>query len=657
MSSIPPPPPPANHPVTHNASLALPNISNSNSNASNNLSPLTPTNPNPNPTSSNAASPALSAPILDDNEPGPLKFDVDLWDKFEEVFNRVTRGRHDLKKIKSYMEERGEAEKAYGRALRKAHEVGDLEEASSLTQCWKDLTTSGPNLSKQHEQFGVMCEEVAACLEKCIVDLKNTKTKLSLQYKKLLSERSARKEAQDKARKSYVDSIKLAEQAIQNRDQQRAINAPPKTMEKVEGNMRRGIKEVESAHILYKKSVSLHVDSQKAYDAGIIEIMLHFEKLERQRLKVLAEQLDRFAQSHEFLKSSLDQIAVFLKRGVSGINVPKDIQDYIAKNRTGAAHPPYAQYEPITSLIIENASKSTGIPGASTQPPSSSAPSAPPLAATSSSSSSPAFAVSSGPSIPAAPPLGPPSIAGGVPPPRMPPPFSSNSSSSSSSSAHNPTPTVQNYNVAVGLFDFESNESDDLAFKAGDVVTLTASPESEDWWQGELNGRTGMFPKNYVSKADGQGRFIGADGTVIGTVDSVRAGQVQAAIATSNATGGVAAAAAAHVTDAPSAPPLPYANANANAGWGAAGGGAAGGAHANAEEAAPTGEDAPRLINATCVALYDFEGQDTDELSFRAGEKLVITGELNGWYLGRQESGTKVGIFPSNYVAMYDPNS
>jgi len=61
----------------------------------------------------------------------------------------------------------------------------------------------------------------------------------------------------------------------------------------------------------------------------------------------------------------------------------------------------------------------------------------------------------------------------------------------------------------------------------------------------------------------------------------------------------------------------------------------------------------PREMNAVCEALFDFVGQDLDELSFHKGDTLVITGELNGWYLGKIQGQQQVGIFPSNYVSVF----
>jgi len=58
----------------------------------------------------------------------------------------------------------------------------------------------------------------------------------------------------------------------------------------------------------------------------------------------------------------------------------------------------------------------------------------------------------------------------------------------------------------------------------------------------------------------------------------------------------------------------------------------------------------PRQMDAKAQAVYDFVGQGIDELSFKEGEILYITGELNQWFLGKSADGARVGIFPSNYV-------
>uniref|UniRef100_A0A0M3IS38 SH3 domain-containing protein n=1 Tax=Ascaris lumbricoides TaxID=6252 RepID=A0A0M3IS38_ASCLU len=48
-------------------------------------------------------------------------------------------------------------------------------------------------------------------------------------------------------------------------------------------------------------------------------------------------------------------------------------------------------------------------------------------------------------------------------------------------------------------------------------------------------------------------------------------------------------------------------------------------------------------------ALYPYEAQDTDELSFEVGDKFeLINKDASGWWQGRIKDRT--GLFPANYV-------
>ncbi|KAM8847605.1 SH3 domain-containing protein 21 isoform 1-T1 [Synchiropus picturatus] len=49
------------------------------------------------------------------------------------------------------------------------------------------------------------------------------------------------------------------------------------------------------------------------------------------------------------------------------------------------------------------------------------------------------------------------------------------------------------------MFDYEAKAEDELGLKAGEVVMLLRKEtEDEGWWEGELNGRRGFFPDNFV---------------------------------------------------------------------------------------------------------------------------------------------------------------
>ncbi|XP_078108544.1 SH3 domain-containing protein 21 isoform X1 [Sander vitreus] len=49
------------------------------------------------------------------------------------------------------------------------------------------------------------------------------------------------------------------------------------------------------------------------------------------------------------------------------------------------------------------------------------------------------------------------------------------------------------------MFDYKAKTEDELDLKKGDVVViLSKETEDEGWWEGELNGRCGFFPDNFV---------------------------------------------------------------------------------------------------------------------------------------------------------------
>ena len=60
-------------------------------------------------------------------------------------------------------------------------------------------------------------------------------------------------------------------------------------------------------------------------------------------------------------------------------------------------------------------------------------------------------------------------------------------------------PSVSEFDAhtAVAQFDFMGRTRRELTFKKGDVITLF-NRRSVDWWEGSLDGKTGLIPDKYL---------------------------------------------------------------------------------------------------------------------------------------------------------------
>ncbi|XP_078068608.1 SH3 domain-containing protein 19 isoform X1 [Mustelus asterias] len=146
----------------------------------------------------------------------------------------------------------------------------------------------------------------------------------------------------------------------------------------------------------------------------------------------------------------------------------------------------------------------------------------------------------------------------------------------------------------VARFDFEGDQADELTFFEGDVIALKEYV-SEEWARGQLKGRCGIFPLNFVE-----------------IVEDIPTSEQQAK------------------QNSPLSP----------------------GSGISADDKAVDSSSYSQVGNTNsqwCEALYDFKAESADDLPFNRGDRILITEQLDSeWCKGKLNG--REGTFPTVFV-------
>lgn len=219
------------------------------------------------------------------------------------------------------------------------------------------------------------------------------------------------------------------------------------------------------------------------------------------------------------------------------------------------------------------------------------------------------------------------------------------------------------------LFDYIPQNEDELELKVGDVLDITEEVE-EGWWSGAISGRSGLFPSNFVKELDlsddGESQESSEDtaepaaATVaspaspipspainsevpplsvaqpkkvmgVGFGDIFKEGSVRLKTRMPNSEPEI------KKPEKPSPTPTPPTKI----------------ARTPSSDLPRTETDSKPKAKEMCRALYNYDGTNDDELSFKEGDFIhLISKDAGdpGWWRG--ELNGKEGVFPDNFAAI-----
>merc|ERR1719331_3167356 len=228
------------------------------------------------------------------------------------------------------------------------------------------------------------------------------------------------------------------------------------------------------------------------------------------------------------------------------------------------------------------------------------------------------------------------------------------------SDAPAPAATGEQLNEAcVSIYPYASDEPGDLTFEAGEYITVTA--KAGDWWTGTLNGRTGVFPFNYVEAAPAQGSVEpaappeetgaevmpeGKDGKKLELAQVIAPYEATSKEQLSLVQGTMIVIK--KKTETGWWQGEQGKGKKRSVGWFPASYVKLLESRKEDDAGASTGQ-AVASGGERYVALFPYTGQYEDELSFEEGATILVTGkDEEAWWKG--ECNGKTGVFPSNYV-------
>lgn len=79
-------------------------------------------------------------------------------------------------------------------------------------------------------------------------------------------------------------------------------------------------------------------------------------------------------------------------------------------------------------------------------------------------------------------------------------PFKQPENSNSPNSTPNTGGSIRSFGLARARYDFSARDRTELSLREGDTIKILSKKGHNGWWKGEVYGRVGLFPSNYVEE-------------------------------------------------------------------------------------------------------------------------------------------------------------
>lgn len=393
----------------------------------------------------------------------------------EVIEKRLNQGSESSKLFAYFMEERSAIEETYSKGLLKLlKNTANLTEFGTLRDSWLSIRGETENLAKIHHDLSVtLHKDLGQSLNK----FKDEQLKLRRQYIadcwKLNKERRGLEQNIYKLKDKYEEFAKKAEQSQSQVDVAKSQNKSQADVAKLTLKAQKYAKEEMMFEHEYKESIMKLGTFQPTWEEKISAIYQILQTQEEERIEFLKTLLDKFVGTLEVGAPYLGDACKRMKDTIRAIDKNEDIMCFIRENQTGTDKPIVPPFIPHNragrdSTPVTLTSSSVSSPAFSS-PATSSTPKQISSLSGASSTSSPAAGT---------------------------PKFGSPAATPTFSKKPAPAPAPRQ-KKARALYDYVGADANELDFFANDTITVLEE-DASGWWTGEIDGRKGLFPSNYV---------------------------------------------------------------------------------------------------------------------------------------------------------------
>mmetsp|Transcript_1101 Transcript_1101/g.3383 ORF Transcript_1101/g.3383 Transcript_1101/m.3383 type:complete len:420 (-) Transcript_1101:102-1361(-) len=405
---------------------------------------------------------------------------------FDVIDKRLEAGMKSTELFVYYVGERANIEKKYADSLQRLiRNTKDVAEVGSSREAWLALKGETDNLSKLHEEFATsLGKEVGAPL----IKFKDDQKKLRKQYLgdafKLNSEMAKNKKALTLVKDSYVKVSKDAAAQEHEIEKKKAAGAPQKVVNKEIAKL----KNLSKVQLKYEKEYQNQVTRLAAFQVEWVEklsgILEFLQVQEEQRIDALKEHFLKFVDVQRRVAPFMSEACTRILAAAQGIDKNRDIFEFIREYSTGSGKPKPPTFEPFRG----GSDGGAAVGGAG----------APPMGGGGGGAMGRGGGGGGGGTI------APPSFGGGGGRGGGAPGGGFRGGRGGGPGGARLAPPVAPTGAggasrARALYDYVGQDNTELDLLAGDIVTVEVKDPS-GWWKGTSNGRTGLFPRNYVEE-------------------------------------------------------------------------------------------------------------------------------------------------------------